>query len=99
MDLQIAGDVAVVVGGASIRGGEISVARTTLAVIVIGVIPDGLQLAGIDTSWQYVTIGVVMVTAIVINELFARRASALWGRAPWRRTEMEDAWKDSAGVA
>ncbi|MCW2910898.1 MAG: inner-rane translocator [Actinomycetia bacterium] len=97
--LELLAIAAVVVGGASIRGGEISVARTTLAVIVIGVIPDGLQLAGIDTSWQYVTIGVVMVAAIVINELFAGRASALWRRAPWRRTEMEDAWTDPAGVA
>lgn len=97
--LELLAIAAVVVGGASIRGGEISAARTTLAVIVIGVIPDGLQLAGIDTSWQYVTIGVVMVTAIVINEMFGRRASALWARAPWRKTEMEDAWKDPAGVA
>jgi rhamnose transport system permease protein len=97
--LELLAIAAVVVGGASIRGGEISVARTTLAVIVIGVIPDGLQLAGIDTSWQYVTIGVVMVAAIVINELFAGRASALWRRVPWRRTEMEDAWTDPAGVA
>lgn len=97
--LELLAIAAVVVGGASIRGGEISVARTTLAVIVIGVIPDGLQLAGIDTSWQYVTIGVVMVTAIVINELFARRASAIWSRAPWRKTEMEDTWTDPAGVA
>ena len=97
--LELLAIAAVVVGGASIRGGEISAARTTLAVIVIGVIPDGLQLAGIDTSWQYVTIGVVMVAAIVINELFGRRASALWARAPWRKTEREDAWKDPAGVA
>jgi rhamnose transport system permease protein len=97
--LELLAIAAVVVGGASIRGGEISVARTTLAVIVIGVIPDGLQLAGIDTSWQYVTIGVVMVTAIVINELFARRASAIWSRAPWRKTEREDTWTDPAGVA
>lgn len=97
--LELLAIAAVVVGGASIRGGEISAARTTLAVIVIGVIPDGLQLAGIDTSWQYVTIGVVMVAAIVINELFGRRAFALWARAPWRKTEMEDAWKDPAGVA
>jgi len=97
--LELLAIAAVVVGGASIRGGEISAARTTLAVIVIGVIPDGLQLAGIDTSWQYVTIGFVMVAAIVINELFASRASALWSRASWRRTEMEDAWTDPAGVA
>ena len=74
--LELLAIAAVVVGGASIRGGQISVARTTLAVIVIGVIPDGLQLADIDTSWQYVTIGVVMVAAIVINELLASRASA-----------------------
>jgi rhamnose transport system permease protein len=97
--LELLAIAAVVVGGASIRGGEFSAARTTLAVIVIGVIPDGLQLAGIDTSWQYVTIGVVMVAAIVINEMFGRRASALWARAPWRKPEMEDAWKDPAGVA
>ncbi|MGH3230483.1 MAG: ABC transporter permease [Streptosporangiaceae bacterium] len=97
--LELLAIAAVVVGGASIRGGEISAARTTLAVIVIGVIPDGLQLAGIDTSWQYVTIGVVMVAAIVINELLASRASILWSRAPWRRTHMEETCTDPAGVA
>jgi rhamnose transport system permease protein len=96
--LELLAIAAVVVGGASIRGGDISIARTTLAVIVIGVIPDGLQLAGIDTSWQYVTIGVVMVAAIVINELFVSRASAIRSWAPWRRTEMEGTWTDSAGV-
>jgi rhamnose transport system permease protein len=97
--LELLAIAAVVVGGASIRGGEISVARTTLAVIVIGVIPDGLQLAGIDTSWQYVTIGVVMVAAIVINELLVSRATAIWSQPPWRRTEREDTWTDTAGAA
>jgi rhamnose transport system permease protein len=90
--LELLAIAAVVVGGSSIRGGEISVARTTLAVIVIGVIPDGLQLADIDTSWQYVSIGVVMITAIVINELFTSRASATRGWMPWRTNEMEDTW-------
>jgi rhamnose transport system permease protein len=93
--LELLAIAAVVVGGSSIRGGEISVARTTLAVIVIGVIPDGLQLANIDTSWQYVSIGVVMVAAIVINELFASRASAIRSWAPWRTKGMEDTWRVS----
>jgi ribose/xylose/arabinose/galactoside ABC-type transport system permease subunit len=88
-----------VVGGASIRGGEISVTRTTLAVIVIGVIPDGLQLANIDTSWQYVTIGVVMVAAIVINELLVSRSPAMRSRTPSRATERQDTWTDTDGVA
>jgi ribose/xylose/arabinose/galactoside ABC-type transport system permease subunit len=71
--LELLAIAAVVVGGASIRGGEISILRTTLAVLVIGVIPNGLLLAGIDTSVQFVTIGFVMVAAIAINELFVRR--------------------------
>jgi rhamnose transport system permease protein len=90
--LELLAIAAVVVGGSSIRGGEISAARTTMAVIVIGVIPDGLQLANIDTSWQYVSIGVVMIAAIVINELFVSRATAILGRVPWRTNRMEDTW-------
>jgi rhamnose transport system permease protein len=97
--LELLAIAAVVVGGTSIRGGQISVVRTTIAVVVIGVIPDGLQLANIDTSWQYVTIGVVMVAAIVINELFISRALALWSRMPWRKTGTEESWTDPAGVA
>jgi rhamnose transport system permease protein len=97
--LELLAIAAVVVGGATIRGGEISIARTTLAVIVIGVIPDGLQLANIDTSWQYVTIGVVMVAAIVINEFLVSRASAIRIRTLSRANEMEDTWRDTDGVA
>lgn len=89
--LELLAIAAVVVGGASIRGGQISVARTSIAVIVIGVIPDGLQLASIDTSWQYVTIGVVMVAAIVINEFLIRRSAAIPAAAPdgekWRKDD------------
>jgi rhamnose transport system permease protein len=94
--LELLAIAAVVVGGASIRGGEISIARTTLAVIVIGVIPDGLQLANIDTSWQYVTIGVVMVAAIVINELLVSQASVIKIRTSARTGEMEDKWNDTS---
>lgn len=77
--LELLAIAAVVVGGASIRGGEISILRTTLAVIALGMIPNGFVLAGIDTNWQYVTIGVVMIVAVVINEIpfFTPRALRL----------------------
>jgi ribose/xylose/arabinose/galactoside ABC-type transport system permease subunit len=74
--LELLAIAAVVLGGASIRGGEISVPRTTLAVFVIGVIPNGFVLAGIDTSWQYVAIGVVMAVAVALNERLGREAIA-----------------------
>jgi rhamnose transport system permease protein len=70
--LELLAIAAVVVGGVTIRGGEISVVRTTLAVLLIGVIPNGFVLAGIDTSWQYVAVGLVMVAAVVLNEVFFR---------------------------
>lgn len=66
---------AVVVGGASIQGGQISVVRTTLAVIAIAMIPNGFVLADYSTSWQYVAIGVLMIVAVVFNEGLAGR---LW---------------------
>jgi rhamnose transport system permease protein len=93
--LELLAIAAVVVGGASIRGGQISVVRTTLAVIVIGVIPDGLQLANVDTSWQYVFIGVVMVAAITINELFASRARAIPARVGPQANQVEEKWTHS----
>ena len=70
--LELLAIAAVVVGGATIRGGEISVIRTTLAVILIGVIPNGFVLAGIDTSWQFVAVGLVMVAAVAFNEVLFR---------------------------
>jgi ribose/xylose/arabinose/galactoside ABC-type transport system permease subunit len=69
--LELLAIAAVVVGGATIHGGEISVLRTTLGVILIGVIPNGFVLAGIDTSWQYVAIGLVMISAVLLNDLLA----------------------------
>lgn len=73
--LELLAIAAVVVGGASIQGGQISIIRTTIAVIAIALIPNGFVLAGYDTSWQYVAIGIVMIIAVVFNEGLAAR---LW---------------------
>jgi ribose/xylose/arabinose/galactoside ABC-type transport system permease subunit len=67
--LELLAIAAVVVGGASIHGGELSVLRTTLGVILIGLIPNGFVLSNIDTSWQYVAVGAVMISAVLISEL------------------------------
>jgi rhamnose transport system permease protein len=66
--LELLAIAAVVVGGASIQGGQISIVRTTLAVIAIAMIPNGFVLSDYSTSWQYVAIGVLMIVAVVFNE-------------------------------
>jgi ribose/xylose/arabinose/galactoside ABC-type transport system permease subunit len=67
--LELLAIAAVVVGGASIRGGEISIARTVLATFAIGLISNGFSLGNLDTSWQYIAVGALMITVVVFNEL------------------------------
>lgn len=72
--LELLAIAAVVVGGATIQGGQISIVRTTLAVLALGMIPNGFVLAGIDTNWQFVTIGLVMIIAVVFNGISRLRS-------------------------
>lgn len=79
--LELLAIAAVVVGGASIQGGQVSIVRTTLAVIAIAMIPNGFVLSDYSTSWQYVAIGVLMIVAVVFNEGLAARLWRLVTRA------------------
>jgi rhamnose transport system permease protein len=85
--LELLAIAAVVVGGSSIQGGQISVIRTTLAVIAIAMIPNGFVLSDYSTSWQYVAIGVLMIVAVVFNEGLAQRLWRLATRIRPTRTQ------------
>lgn len=85
--LELLAIAAVVVGGASIQGGQISVVRTTLAVIAIAMIPNGFVLSDYSTSWQYVAIGVLMIVAVVFNEGLAARLWRLVARTRRRSAD------------
>jgi ribose/xylose/arabinose/galactoside ABC-type transport system permease subunit len=67
--LELLAIAAVVVGGASIRGGQISIVRTMLATFAIGLISNGFSLGNLDTSWQYIAVGALMIGVVVFNEL------------------------------
>ena len=49
---------AVVLGGTSMSGGKGSISGTVIGVIVIGILKNGMNLLGIDSSWQYVVQGI-----------------------------------------
>jgi rhamnose transport system permease protein len=88
--LELQAIAAVVVGGASIQGGTISIPQTTLAVLVIGVIPNGLALIGVDTNWQFVVIGSIMVLAGALNQFLGRRRAAAAARLEDHLQEEEE---------
>jgi ribose transport system permease protein len=60
---------AVVLGGTSMLGGVGSLAGTVLGCLIIGVLSNGMNLLGINSSWQYVVKGFVLLLAVFIDYL------------------------------
>ena len=54
---------AVVLGGASIFGGRGSVAGTVLGVLTLVVVTNSLIILGVDTTWQLVVVGLIVIAA------------------------------------
>ncbi|PFG64163.1 monosaccharide ABC transporter membrane protein (CUT2 family) [Thioclava sp. ES.031] len=65
---------AVVLGGASIFGGRGTVLGTVLGVFILVMIQNSLILMGIDTTWQRVVVGAMLVAAVTVTALRDRRA-------------------------
>lgn len=66
---------AVILGGASIYGGEGSVFGTLVAVSLITVISNSLLLIGIDSYWQDFFNGLVILAGVTISAVQAKRRS------------------------
>ena len=71
-----------VLGGTSLSGGRGSVGGTLVGAFVIGVLNDGLVLLGVSEFWQIVIKGVVIVVAVVVDQLASRPGT---GTAPGRQ--------------
>ncbi len=63
---------AVVLGGTSLSGGRGTVGGTLIGAFVIGVLSDGLVLLGVSEFWQIVIKGVVIILAVVVDQLQQR---------------------------
>ena len=60
---------AVVVGGTSLAGGRGSVISTFLGAVFIGLLNNGLNLAGIDPYLQKIALGVVILAAVWADKI------------------------------
>lgn len=64
---------AVVIGGTSMSGGVGTVGGTVIGILIIGVITNGLNLMGINSFWQDVFKGIIILTAVIVDVLRKRR--------------------------
>lgn len=87
LGVELAVIAAVVLGGASIRGGQGTILGTVLGVLIIGILRNGLTLAGVPGTWSSLILGVVLLGAVYINE--RSRSSA--GKTRHARTQSPSA--------
>jgi len=63
---------AVVLGGTSLDGGRGGIGGTIIGAFTIGFMNDGMVMLGISSFWQKVIKGVVIVFAVIIDQVQAR---------------------------
>jgi erythritol transport system permease protein len=71
-DFELNAIAAVVLGGTSLSGGRGGVGGTLIGAFVIGILGDGLVMMGVSSFWQMVIKGLVIVVAVIIDQVQAR---------------------------
>ena len=64
---------AVVVGGTSMAGGSGRLGGTLIGVLIIGILNNGLNLMGVNSDWQYIIKGAVILLAVYVDFLRSTR--------------------------
>jgi ribose transport system permease protein len=73
MGLELSAIAAAVVGGTSILGGEGAVWRGVMGVLTLAIIGNGFDLLGIDTTYQQLVQGILILLAVAVDQLVRRR--------------------------
>ena len=64
---------ATIIGGTSLFGGKGRIAGTLIGVLFLGCIGNGMTLMNVSEYWQYVVRGLLIVTAVLLNQILERK--------------------------
>jgi fructose transport system permease protein len=64
---------AVVLGGTSLFGGRGSIVGTLIGVLIVGVFRNGLQLLGVESTYQVLITGALVIAAVSVDQLTHRK--------------------------
>lgn len=70
----------VLVGGVSVRGGEGKIANCVAGVLIMGLLANGMQLAGMNTYYQYVAKGAIMLLVMWFDAFQIKRRAVAANR-------------------
>jgi ribose transport system permease protein len=60
---------AIILGGTSLTGGVGTVSGTLIGLLIVGVLQNGLNLLNVDSSWQQVATGALLILAVAVDRL------------------------------
>ena len=66
---------ACIIGGASFRGGKGTMVGTMLGALIISVLRNGFTLLSVDSSWQNLVLGLVIIGAVLLDVIRGRMAA------------------------
>lgn len=72
--LELDAIAAVVLGGTDMKGGRGSITGTVMACLLLGMLRNGLTILNIPSYYQQLTIGLIILVAVIISELRLRNA-------------------------
>lgn len=75
--MELEAIAAAVIGGASLGGGVGTIGGTLLGAALIALLRNGLRLGGYQPFWQLFTLGIVIVLAVLYDQLRRRASSHL----------------------
>lgn len=96
-NLPLQAIAAVLLGGTSLTGGSGGVGGTILGVIFLGMLQNGLSIAGVPSFWQQVVTGVILILAVLGDQLgLIGDRVRRWGRRNGEPAQAEAALADGA---
>ncbi|MGI6877384.1 ABC transporter permease [Microbacterium sp. gxy059] len=75
MGYELQAIAAVIIGGTSLLGGRGSIIGTLIGALIMSVLLNGLRILSIQTEWQTVVTGLVILVAVFVDSLRNRRSA------------------------
>ncbi|UWF77336.1 MULTISPECIES: ABC transporter permease [Microbacterium] len=73
MGYELQAIAAVIIGGTSLLGGRGSILGTVIGALIMSVLVNGLRIMSIQTEWQNIVVGIVVLLAVFFDSLRNRQ--------------------------